>query len=95
MSIKVEAGEVTETTTGVERGLDVGVTVTLPDGREIDGEVTLLPREDGSPGYAAWGSRDHWVSGDLLRALDEALSDDEVRDVLDEIESAASAACPR
>lgn len=91
-SIEVSASIATETTTGVERGLDVSVTVTI-DGRDIEGEVTLVPREDGSPGYASWGSSpDFWVSGGLLREL-EALPGEDFRAALAEIESAAAKEC--
>ena len=63
-----EASYARPTDTGTERGVDVDWTLTLSDGREIEGEATLLPREDGS-GYGAWGEPAHWISGDALRAL--------------------------
>ncbi|MBX3264889.1 MAG: hypothetical protein KF782_34780 [Labilithrix sp.] len=93
-TIHVATGVVTETATGVEGGLDVGVTVTLPDGREVDGEVTLAPSDHASrPAYEAYGpSPDYWVSGGLLRALYAALDGDDLRDALEAIESAAAAA---
>lgn len=47
--------------------LDLDVSIVLSD-VTIDGEVTLLPAEDGS-GYSSWGSPDHWVDGNILVAL--------------------------
>jgi hypothetical protein len=88
--ITVTAGCVSPTTTGVERGVDVDFTLEL-DGKTIEGEVTLLPREDGSPGYASWGQPDHWLDGRTLarlRALD--LSHDDYRSILTEIETACA-----
>jgi hypothetical protein len=76
------------TDTGTRRGVDIDVSVTLPDGRVIDGEVTLCPAEDGRPVYESWGpSADFWVSGKLLQEL---FSVEAYRDTLDAIESAAS-----
>lgn len=64
----VEAGCASVTTTGVAGGIDVCFTLTL-DGAGLDGEVTLLPHEDGRPGYGAWGSVDHWLDGRTVAAL--------------------------
>ena len=83
----IEIGIATETTTGVEHGIDVVVSV---DG--VDGEVTLLPAEDGVGGYGSWGSPDHWVSGDLLvyiRTLDDA--ETVLRDLADQAGAEADA----
>lgn len=96
MTIHVAASVATETTTGVARGLDVDVTVTLPDGEEVEGEVTLLPCADGRPGYESWGSGpDHWVSGALLRKLLKAYEGDDagLTDALSAIERAAAEQC--
>jgi hypothetical protein len=60
MSYDIEIGIARPTLHGVARGIDVAVSV---DGH--DGEVTLLPAEDGS-GYTSWGQPDHWVDGALL-----------------------------
>ncbi len=96
MTTKVIAGDATETTTGVERGLDVPVTVTLPDGREVEGEVTLLPAEDGRPTYESWGEPDHWVDGRLLRELRKAFPDySDLRKILARLAAIAGEACPR
>lgn len=62
VTFECEAGNASETSTGVDRGIDVDFTLTL-DGVEIEGEVTLLPHEDGSPGYGAWGSVENWLDG--------------------------------
>jgi hypothetical protein len=67
--------------------MDVDVTVTI-DGRDIDGEVTLVPMDGGT--YGSWGQPDHWVRSNLLSEL-RSLSDDDFRFALDEIESAATA----
>jgi len=91
MQIKVYASNARPTTTGVEAGVDVDVSVTLPDGREIDGEVTLLPAEDGRPRFEAWGSPENWMSWGLLRDL-RAMTDGNagaLRDILSDIASAA------
>lgn len=93
-TMTVTAGAASKTTTGVERGLDVTLTVTLPDGREIEGEVTLLPAADGRPEYESWGSADQWVESRLLAAVRAAYPDyREFREALSEIEAAASAEC--
>lgn len=94
--LHVAASIATETTTGVDRGLDVDVTVTLPDGSEVDGEVTLVPNADGTPGYEAYGmGPDFWVSGPLLRALQGAYKGDDegLTEALREIERAAAKEC--
>jgi hypothetical protein len=72
-TVTVVASNPRPTDTGAEgkhgAGVDVDVRVTLPDGQVVEGEVTLLPAEDGTAWYEAWGSADNWVSGDLLTAL--------------------------
>ena len=82
---------------GDHPGVDVDVTVTLPGGRVVEGEVTLCPAEDGRPRYESWGgSVDCWVSDGLLSELDilrNAEGDpDDWRAAIDAIESAASEA---
>lgn len=48
--------------------IDIDVTVTLSDGRTLDGEVTLVHDHDGR--VVPYGVEpSHWVSGDLLTAL--------------------------
>jgi hypothetical protein len=72
--ITAVAGAVSETT-GVEGGVDVDVTVTFPDGSECDGEVTLLPAEDGRHVYESWGYLHGVVAQDeqrMRRATSEA-----------------------
>ena len=88
LSIKVVAGTASKTTTGVERGIDVDFVLTI-DGEEVDGEVTLLPHEDGRPGYGAWGDADHWVESNVL-GLIRALDHYDYRQVLSEIEAACA-----
>jgi hypothetical protein len=83
------------TSTGVPRGWDVAVLVRMGAGGEIvAGEVTLVPREDGGPGYVAYGpGPDYWVSGELLRLLGVHLGHgDALRCMLDRIESVAAGA---
>lgn len=94
LTIAVEASHARPSTTGVDDGYDVDVCVTLPDGTEIDGEVTLLRRtwEVNSP-WGAWGTPNNWLDGRTLASLRE-LDHDDYRDALDAIESAASAECP-
>lgn len=78
------------TSTGVEGALDVDVTIDF-DGHEVAGAVTLVRNHEGH--WAAWGDRDHWVSSNLLKALD-ALDDDMLADdILRRIERAASESC--
>lgn len=80
------------TTTGVDGALDVDVTVTLPDGRTLEGEVTLARREyDGA--WAAYGDApDYWISGAMLAAL-KTLDHDEFRAACQAIEAAAAGSC--
>jgi hypothetical protein len=78
-NLEVEVGNARETSTGVERGTDVDFTLTL-DGVEIEGEVTLLPHEDGSPGYGAWGQVDNWLDGRTVATV-RKLSRDDYTDV--------------
>jgi len=66
--------------------VDLDVVVTLADGRSLTGEVTLLPREDGSPGYAIWGAPDNWLDGRTWAVVRDLPN---YREVLDAIESAA------
>lgn len=76
--------------TGVEGGLDVDFTLTLSDGTEIDGEATLLPHEDGRPGYGAWGAPDNWVDGRTLAAIRDR---DDLREILAVIEASCADEC--
>jgi len=87
-AIHVECSAPTAGTTGAG-GWDLDVTVTI-DGREIEGELTLLPSEqDGRP--SAWGAPDNWVSSGLLAGLRARSSGfDALRDMLSVIEAAAS-----
>jgi hypothetical protein len=95
MDLTVTASGARATDTGAEGrhgpGVDVDVIVTL-GGRTLAGEVTLLPADDGSPQYVAWGSPDHWVSPALLALLYAAYEGDRagLRDALTEIGSIAS-----
>lgn len=92
----VTAGTTRETTTGVERGRDVDVTVVLPDGGVVEGEVTLLPAEDGRAVYERWGDPANWVDGRLLRALRAAYPDHgEFRAALGELDAVAGGAAGR
>lgn len=85
MKCKVEAGTASETSTGVDRGIDVDFTLYYQteemrdqgiDQTMIEGEVTLLPNADGSPGYSAWGSVDNWLDGRTVAHLRKLDSDD-------------------
>lgn len=94
--IQIQASNARPTTTGVNGAVDVNVHVTLPDGREVRGEVTLCPAEDGRPVYESWGGgADHWVSGGLLAELyavaegDTGIDREALRTMLREIEAAA------
>lgn len=87
----IETTIATDTSTGVERGKDVGFDLTLDDGRVLSGEVTLLPHEDGRPGYGAWGEPAHWLEGRTLSVLLK-LPDDEFTEALNTIECACAAA---
>jgi hypothetical protein len=87
-------GEATQTTTGVERGMDVTVSARLP-GATIEVEVTLLPAEDGRPMYERWGALDNWMDSRSIKLLRAAVSGSNLSDAIDAIEAAASAACGR
>lgn len=90
--IHVTAGAARATTTGVEGALDVPFTLSL-GGRELTGGATLLPREDGGPGYRAWGGGpDHWLDGRTVAALRELHTAD-YRLALEQIEEACAEAC--
>lgn len=39
----------------------------------VDGEITILPREDRPDVWGPWGSADHWASADLVRLGAEVL----------------------
>lgn len=91
-AMHVIASHVRPTDTGVDGALDVDVEIAV-DGCEFAGEVTLVRRDDRREEWAAWGGRDHWVQGALLRALDAHLSDRRVKDVLEEVEAVAAEAC--
>ncbi len=73
---------------GLPGARDVEVIVQIPGLEPIEGEVTLAPRPyDGR--LAAYGPRpDQWVSGNLLRQLNQ-LCDRDFRATLDAIEAAA------
>jgi hypothetical protein len=90
--VTVAVSVASPTTTDVEGALDVDVTVTLSDGTEIEGEVTLARREhDGA--WAAYGDApDYWISGALLARL-HCLGRRAFRGACQEIESSAAAAC--
>jgi hypothetical protein len=75
--MKAKASNARPTGVGVYRGIDVDVTVTLDDGREVKGEVTLVLAAHGRPRYVSWGSPGHWVSDDLLAEIGVACADDE------------------
>ena len=83
--VAVKVGVARKTTTGVE-GINVRFVLTL-DGVEHDGEVTLLPHEDGRPGYGRWGDRNHWLDGRTVALLREREDDG---DILDAIEGACA-----
>jgi hypothetical protein len=88
----VAASVATETTTGVQGGLDVDVTVTI-DGVDHEGEVTLVP-DAINGGHCAYGpSADYWVSGGLLKVLQDSFEGASFREALSKIESAATAEC--
>lgn len=88
--IDVVAGVASKTTTDVERGIDVDFSLTL-DGEEMDGEVTLLPHEDGRRGFGRWGSVDNWLDGATVRRIRD-LDRDTWSDVLSAIETACAEA---
>lgn len=90
--IVVDAAHARETETGVEGGMDVDVSVSV-DGLELSGGVTLVRDHTGE--WSSWGSRDHWVSGDLLQLMGSHMSDARCIEVLDAIEGAAARACRR
>lgn len=89
-TITVKASNVRNTTTDVDSAVDVSVLVTIPGEGECRGDVTLVPVQDSRPFYAAYGDGpDMWVSVRLLGWL-RATTTHDVRDMLDEIEAAAS-----
>lgn len=64
-------GVVSQTITGVEGALDVDVTVTLSDGTEHEGEVTLVRDRGHATAWRAYGDEPSmWVEAGLLAALD-------------------------
>lgn len=90
--VEVSVGVVSPTTEGVEGAMDVDVTVTLSDGTEIEGEVTLA-RQSYDGAWAAYGpAPDYWISGALLARL-QVLGRRAFRDACQEIEACAAAAC--
>lgn len=91
--INATASNPRPTSTGVERGIDVDVNVTVGEAFR-SASVTLLPAEDGRPVYEAWGAPDHWLDGGTLRVL-RALDHDTYRAALNAIEAAASRAAGR
>lgn len=62
MSMTIETGDASMTTTGVEGGIDVGFTLVV-DGVRHEGSCTLLPADDGRRAYESWGDMDHWLDG--------------------------------
>jgi len=70
--------------------LDCGVEIELAD-TVLSGELTLLPREDGS-GYDSWGEPGHWVESGLLVQLQDR---DDCEALLASMASEAGAACDR
>lgn len=74
------AASIPTPSTCLAEATDVDVTVTLPDGREIDGGVTLVAdRYDGRP-VPAGDAPDCWVEGGLLLQLYSALGGRQVAD---------------
>lgn len=81
--MQITTSTATKTSTGVNNGVDVSFDLEL-EGDTISGEVTLLPHEDGRPGYGAWGQIDHWLDGATVQKLNKL--DDETRsDVIETI----------
>lgn len=65
-----------------------------PEDVTIEGEVTLVPAQDGSPTYEAYGMDPNaWISAPLLSALSDALDGEAFSDALREIRAAAAAQC--
>ena len=92
MVIETRAGDVMVMTAGVRpvtsdgaTYYDVRITVSLGQ-RSVCGEASI-----GDDGRAIGDSRDAWVSGGVLSLLDSEVAPDEVRAVLDGIETAAAA----
>jgi hypothetical protein len=75
--------------------VDVDVTIRI-GGRTVEGEVTLVPSDDGNRAgvLVAYGSPDHWISRSMLAAL-ETLPPSAFREALSEIENAAAAVAAR
>lgn len=87
--VKIRAGNVRKTTTGAASsrgpGVDLDVAVSF-DGRVVLGAATLLPNEDGRPGYDTWGHVEHWLSGGLVVELVKAFgAGDHLGKVLKEV----------
>lgn len=93
--VDVDASHPRKSETGVERGVDVDVTIELSDGRTLDGEVTLLPCADGRPGYETWGDRSNWLDNAVLRVLQDELHEDDCDDAMVAIASAAASCAER
>jgi hypothetical protein len=76
-----------------ERGVDVDFRLSI-GGEEHAGSVTLLPHEDGRPGYGSWGSLDHWLDSATCRLLRD-LDQDDYEVAIDTIrgECAEAASC--
>jgi hypothetical protein len=89
VSLSVEASNARPSSTGVDNGVDVDVTISwFGTGKTARGTVTLVPHEDPQAGLGAWGAPDNWVSGGLLLEL-AGLSRDEYRAALAAIEAEA------
>lgn len=55
----------------------------------VEGEVTLMPAEDGRPMYERWGSLENWMSSRLV-ALVNSMDDYERDELIARIEEAAA-----
>lgn len=85
---RITVGTATETTTGVDGGVDVDVTVTLSDGAELSGEVTLVPDRAAPGEWRPYGDEPSmWVESSLLVGLGRC---DDLTAALSAIESAAN-----
>ena len=58
----------------------------------MSGECTLLPHEDGRPGYGMWGELDMWLDGSTVEAL---RGRDDRREIANEIAAACGQVAAR
>lgn len=79
--MQIVASNARATTTGVERGVDVTVALTI-DGETITGTVTLI---DGQ----RWGDLDMWMSRQLFRVV---AGRRDIGEIINEIEAHAAEA---